>query len=186
MLFYIKKSLPLELSAIAILASLGLGGIEFFSIPVDLTFSIRIAVYGIVGAVIGAAWNGSVQLGYFIVKGKEYADALVESIAKYFKEAPWYLIVLGGATACAEEVFFRGFIQGQWGIWAATFAFGLAHWGKRDIRIVSIWAFPQGMLLGLVYAISGNLCVSMIAHGLFDIGGFTYFRWFMRGRGEAT
>jgi len=184
MLFYVKKSLALELCVLMLLAALGAGGINALGVSVNLAFSPIVLAWGVAGAFASAAWNGSVQLGYLIFKGRGYTDALVESLAKYFVHAPWYVILIGGATAGAEEVFFRGFLQGQFGILLATFAFGVAHRGGRDIRVVSLWAFPQGLLLGLIYALSGNMWVSMLAHGFFDIGGFTYFRWFMRGRSE--
>jgi membrane protease YdiL (CAAX protease family) len=52
----------------------------------------------------------------------------------------------------------------------------LAHFGKRDIRVVSLWSIFQGFYLGLFFLWSKNLLVPMIAHGLFDFGGMIYFR----------
>jgi hypothetical protein len=92
---------------------------------------------------------------------------------------------LAGLTACTEEIFFRGFLQQKFGLIAASLLFMLAHFGKRDIRVVSFWSVFQGIYLGLFFLWSGDLLVPMIAHGLFDIGGMIYFRTFM-ARIETT
>jgi membrane protease YdiL (CAAX protease family) len=60
--------------------------------------------------------------------------------------------------------------------------FGLAHFGKKDIRVVSYWSFIHGLLFGLSYQLTQNLAVPVIAHGLFDLGGVTYFQRLMRQR----
>ena len=127
-------------------------------------------------------WTLAVQTGYAIAKGSAYSRKLTESLAKHYAGASPLQIMIGGLGAAAgEELFFRGFIHGQWGIWAGTLAFGLAHFGGKDIRTVSWWAFPQGFWFGAAYAWTGNLAVPMLAHGLFDIGGMIYFRLLMSG-----
>ncbi len=89
-------------------------------------------------------------------------------------------IIFGGIiAACGEELFFRGFVQQRFGIIAASLLFMLAHFGGKEIRIVSLWSIFQALYLGLFFAWSRNLMVPMIAHGLFDIGGMIYFREFM-------
>jgi len=88
-------------------------------------------------------------------------------------------VLAGFTAACGEEVFFRGFLQQTLGLLAASLLFMLAHFGKKDIRVVSLWSIFQGLYLGLFFAWSKNLAVPMIAHGLFDLGGMIYFRSFM-------
>ncbi len=187
MLFYVKKIWWLELAVTALLGSIGYWGIRRFSISIDWTANVRTLALGIGGFVGLSIWNLGVQTGYRIFKGKDYAEELTGSLAKEFARATPAQIVLGGLTAAlGEEIFFRGFIQCAWGILAGTALFGLAHWGKKDIRVVSLWSFAQGFLLGLLFWGSGRLLVPMIAHGLFDISGFAYFRIFMARRERSA
>jgi uncharacterized protein len=96
-------------------------------------------------------------------------------------------IILGGVTAAfGEELFFRGFLQQSLGLVPASLLFMLAHFGKKDIRVVSLWSIFQALYLGLFFAWSGNLLVPMIAHGLFDLGGMIYFRSFMAHLERST
>ena len=121
------------------------------------------------------------QRSYAIIKGDEYAKNLTESLAKHYSGGSIVQALAGGITAAlGEELFFRGFIQGEWGIIAGSIVFGLAHLGKKDIRIVSYWSFIHGLLFGLAYYVTGNLFVPMMAHGLFDLGGVVYFQRMMR------
>jgi membrane protease YdiL (CAAX protease family) len=114
------------------------------------------------------------------LKGKAYAQRLTGSLAKEYAQTGALQIILGGLTAaCGEEIFFRGFVQQAWGLIPASLLFMLAHFGKRDIRVVSLWSIFQGFYLGLFFLWSKNLLVPMIAHGLFDFGGMIYFRNFM-------
>lgn len=87
-----------------------------------------------------------------------------------------------GYSRIGEELFFRGLIQGKWGVLAGAIAFGLGHIGKKEIRVISYWSFAHGFWLGLFYYYSGDLSVPMIAHGLFDLGGILYFRLIMEGK----
>lgn len=182
MLFYIKKHPALELLTTLVLAGLGAWGIRRTGLVVRLDATFEAALFGIGGFLFLTIWNLGVQTGYRLAKGPATAEALTTSLAKEFADASVIQILLGGVAAAAEEVFFRGFLQGAWGLAAGTIAFGLAHIGRRDIRVVSYWSFAQGFWLGALYLVTENLLVPMIAHGLFDIGGFAYFRIFMKRR----
>src|SRR5439155_12013183 len=78
------------------------------------------------------------------------------------------------AKSCFSEVLSRA--NGvSWG----SVTFGLAHFGKKDIRVVSSWSFIHGFLFGLSYHFTRNLAVPVVAHGLFDLGGVVYFQRLM-------
>jgi membrane protease YdiL (CAAX protease family) len=186
MLFYIKKFLGLEIAVTLLLAGLGYWGIRWRSLPLELTPSSRVIILGCAGACWLTLWTLLVQHGYAVLRGKAYAQALTGSLAKEYAHAGVAQIILGGLTAaCGEEIFFRGFVQQAWGLIPASLLFMLAHFGKRDIRVVSLWSIFQGFYLGLFFLWSHNLLVPMIAHGLFDFGGMIYFRNFM-SRSEKT
>ena len=180
MLFYIKRYLSLEIAITLLLGGLGYWGIRSMGLPLDLRPTPQAVMFGIAGFVWLALWTGLVQQGYALFKGRIYAQNLTSALAKEFAHAGPAQIILGGLTAaCGEEIFFRGFLQQKFGLLSASLLFMVAHFGKKDIRIISMWSVFQGLYLGLFFAWSRSLLVPMIAHGLFDIGGMIYFRGFI-------
>jgi membrane protease YdiL (CAAX protease family) len=177
MLFYVKKSLWLDLSVTILLGSLGYLGMQFFSLPFAFSLSVQSCAQGCVGFLLIMAWTFLVQKGYAIAKGRAYAETLTDALAKEYSGTSLFHAIAGGLTAAfGEELFFRGLIQGGGGLLAGSVAFGLAHVGKKDIRVVSYWSYIHGLLFGLTYHYTGNLAVPVIAHGLFDLGGVIYFQ----------
>jgi len=74
------------------------------------------------------SWTFLVQKSCAIAKGHEYAENLTDALAKEYLGTSFFHAVFGGLTAAlGEELFFRGFIQAQWGLIAGSVAFGLAH-----------------------------------------------------------
>jgi membrane protease YdiL (CAAX protease family) len=67
----------------------------------------------------------------------------------------------------AEELFFRGAVQGTLGWTAATVLFGLLHGGPgRAFRLWSLFALLAGGLFGGVMAWRGNLLGPVVGHFL--------------------
>ena len=187
MLFYIKRYLSLEIVVTLLLGGLGYWGIRRNSFPLNLTPSAQAIALGLAGSLWLALWTRLVQYGYTVAKGKAYSEQLTASLAREYANARPIQILLGGLTAaCGEEIFFRGFVQQAFGLVAASLLFMLAHFGKKEIRTVSLWSIFQGLYLGLFFAWSKNLLVPMIAHGLFDMGGLIYFRGFMAQREKSA
>jgi len=180
MLFYVKRYLSLEILVTLLLGGLGYWGIRRHGLPLELTLTWQVIGMGVAGSAWLTLWTFLVQYGYALVKGKSYARGLTAALAKEYANAGPAQIILGGLTAaCGEEIFFRGFLQQLLGIIPASLLFMLAHFGKKDIRVISLWSVFQALYLGLFFAWSKNLLVPMIAHGLFDLGGMIYFRGFM-------
>jgi membrane protease YdiL (CAAX protease family) len=185
MLFYVKKYLWLDLAVTLLLGGIGYWGIWHFSLPFNIALNQLTLLQGFVSFLLIAAWTFAVQKGYALLKGDEYAQNLTEALAKEYLGTSILHALLGALTAAlGEELFFRGFIQGKWGLVAGSVTFGLAHFGKKDIRVVSYWSFIHGLLFGLSYEVTGNLFVPIIAHGLFDFGGVVYFQGLMREQPE--
>lgn len=180
MLFYIKKYLSLEILITLLLGGSGYWEITLHRYPLELKPDRHAIFFGLAGFIWLALWTLLVQHGYTVFKGNDYAQNLTAALAKQFVNVGPLQMVLGGVTAaCGEEVFFRGFLQPWLGLVPASLLFMAAHFGKREILVISSWSVFQGLYLGLFYAWTGNLLVPMIAHGLFDIGGMIYFRSFM-------
>ena len=180
MLFYIKRHLRLEITVTILLAGIGLWAMNALNLPVHLRPSPFDVLLGVVGAAWLGVWTLLVQYGYRVFKGSAFSNQLTASLAKEYVNPSPAQILLGGVTAaCGEEIFFRGFLQQWLGFMVASILFMVAHFGRKDIRVVSYWSIFQGLYLGLFFAYSKNLIVPMIAHGLFDMGGMAYFRGFM-------
>jgi membrane protease YdiL (CAAX protease family) len=180
MLFYIKRHLWLEITVTILLASVGLSAMHALNLPVHLRPSPFDVLLGVGGAAWLGVWTLLVQYGFRVFKGSGFAEQLTASLAKEYANPSPAQILLGGVTAaCGEEIFFRGFLQQWLGLMVASLLFMVAHFGRKDIRVVSYWSIFQGLYLGLFFAYSKNLIVPMIAHGLFDMGGMVYFRGFM-------
>jgi membrane protease YdiL (CAAX protease family) len=187
MLFYIKRYLSLEIVVTLLLGGLGYWAIRQNGLPLNLRLSPQVIALGLAGSLWLTLWTLLVQYGYSVAKGKAYSEQLTASLAREYANVNPIQILFGGLTAaCGEEIFFRGFVQQAFGLVAASLLFMLAHFGKKEIRIVSLWSIFQGLYLGLFFAWSKNLLVPMIAHGLFDMGGMIYFRGFMAHREKTV
>jgi membrane protease YdiL (CAAX protease family) len=67
----------------------------------------------------------------------------------------------------AEELFFRGAVQGTLGVVAATILFGLLHSGPgRELRLWTLFALLAGGVLGLLMQWRGNLLGPVAGHFL--------------------
>lgn len=67
----------------------------------------------------------------------------------------------------AEELFFRGAVQGTLGLVGATILFGLLHSGPgKELRLWTLFALLAGGVLGLLMAWRGNLLGPVAGHFL--------------------
>lgn len=65
----------------------------------------------------------------------------------------------------AEELFFRGAVQGSWGFVWATLLFALMHTGPdRAFRLWTLFALLAGALFGGLMLWRGNLLAPVTAH----------------------
>lgn len=67
----------------------------------------------------------------------------------------------------AEELFFRGAVQGTLGVVGATILFGLLHSGPgKELRLWTLFALLAGGVLGLLMVWRGNLLGPVAGHFL--------------------
>ena len=83
------------------------------------------------------------------------------------------VIVLAVCSAISEEVFFRGVLQREVGIVAASTIFGLLH--PLGIAYV-VWAGTVGAGLGALYIATGSLAAPAAAHGVYNLLALVYLR----------
>ena len=74
-------------------------------------------------------------------------------------------LLLALASGTAEEAFFRGALQPQVGLLAASALFALAHFvPRRELLPWSAFSLAAGFLLGALYELTGNLVAPIAAH----------------------
>jgi len=73
-------------------------------------------------------------------------------------------------SALGEEFFFRGLIQGKFGFWVASLAFGLLHVGPtRRFLPWTLFATAIGFFLGWLYIWRQDLLTPVVTHFLVNL-----------------
>ena len=83
------------------------------------------------------------------------------------------VLVLALCSAISEEVLFRGVLQREVGIVAASAVFGLLH--PLGIAYV-LWAATAGAGLGALFVLTGSLAAPVAAHGVYNLLALVYLR----------
>ena len=83
------------------------------------------------------------------------------------------VLVLALCSALSEEIFFRGVLQREVGIVAASAVFGLLH--PLGMAYV-VWAASVGAGLGALYVATGSLLAPAAAHGVYNLLALVYLR----------
>lgn len=78
---------------------------------------------------------------------------------------PTDAVALALISGFAEELFFRGAVQGSWGIVPATVIFALLHTGPgRPFLLWTVFALVAGAVFGGLAIVRGNLLAPIAAH----------------------
>lgn len=98
---------------------------------------------------------------------------------------PSEVVGLALLSGFAEELFFRGAVQGSWGWLAATALFALLHTGPGPVfRLWTLFAAIAGLVLAGLMIWRGNLLAPVVAHGL--LNGINLARLAKSGKGETS
>ena len=99
-----------------------------------------------------------------------------EDVSPLFKHLDLVaVVVIAMISGVAEEIFFRGVLQPQIGIWVSNLVFGLAHIWKKTAILYGVYAAVIGLLFGSMYAMSGSLWVPMLAHIVNNFVAILYY-----------
>ena len=75
------------------------------------------------------------------------------------------IFIISLFSAVGEEFFFRGIVQGELGLVAASLLFGLMHVGpKRHYLLWTAFAIVIGFLLGSLYIYTDNILAPTLTH----------------------
>lgn len=113
------------------------------------------------GLLLLSAWWGAERT---LPLAKELEARLADALGPITPSEAVGLALLSGF---AEELFFRGAVQGTLGWGAATVLFGLLHSGPgKAFRLWTLFAFVAGALFGGIMVWRGNLLGPVVGHFL--------------------
>lgn len=150
--------------------------------------------YGLI-AVVAAAWNGlrgrgfvlfgdsleasllfgvaaalaTVSLGLLAYRLFPVFERLAEELAPTLVDGASRsgLVLVSVFSGVGEETLFRGVLQEEFGLVAASVIFGVVHVGPdRRYLIWTAWAVLAGFLFGFLYEWTGGLLAPILAHVL--------------------
>lgn len=111
------------------------------------------------GLLLLGAWTGAERL---FPMARELDRLLLEALGRLEMADVIGLAVLSGF---AEELFFRGAVQGAFGWLPATLAFAILHSGPgRAFRLWTLFAAVAGLLFAGLMQWRGNLLAPMVGH----------------------
>lgn len=87
------------------------------------------------------------------------------------------LVVLGIASALAEELLFRGMLLTVTGLAVSSLAFGLLHQTRGRARWVwAGWATLMGLSFGAIFLVTGSLLGAIVAHAAINVRNLRFLR----------
>ncbi len=118
----------------------------------------------LLGALTAVVTVSSGLLAYRLVPlVRRLSDELAPLLVDGADRASLVLVAL--FSGVGEEVFFRGAVQQEFGLVAASLLFGLAHVGPdRRYLLWTAWAVAAGFVFGSLFEITGGLLAPILAH----------------------
>jgi uncharacterized protein len=150
-------------------------------------FDLRLAGDSVAGSILlGSltAWV-TVSLGllaYRLVPAlREIADELAPRLIDGADRGGLLLISI--FSGVGEETFFRGAVQHEFGLVAASLLFGIVHVGPdRRYLAWTAWAVLAGFLFGTLYEVSGGLLAPILAHAAHNAATLLLWKRSRKGR----
>jgi uncharacterized protein len=146
-----------------------LGGRNVFALGDSVPFGL------LVGVIVA---SGTVTLGIFVYRLSPALRRLSDELAPHLVDrARWRdLVLVSIFSGVGEEALFRGALQPEIGLVAASLLFGVLHVGPdRRYLVWTLWAVGAGFLFGFLYAWTGGILAPVTAHALHNAA--TLFLW---------
>jgi uncharacterized protein len=129
---------------------------------------------------------GTVSLGLLVYRVVPVLRRLADELAPLLVDGAdrTNLVLVSVFSGVAEEIFFRGAVQPEFGLVVASLAFGVLHVGPdRRYLVWTVWAVLAGFLYGLLFAWTGGLLAPIVAHVLHNAATFLLWKRSRRGAG---
>lgn len=172
MLFYAKRSVRVQLLSLATLAAGAcLIAAQRGGLP-PIRFNPDTALL-LIAAILGAALLDAAVLAlHFLTTGRGFVGQIRDTLDEILGGlSPAGVIGAGLIAGIGEELLFRGAIQPWLGLPAAVALFTIAHMGTRPLLRLAVWTAIEGLYLGVLLILTGNLLIPMIVHGVHDTIG---------------
>jgi len=157
-----------------------------FNTGVSLRDALRLdAIPALIGIAAGAVTAFSGFLSLFLA-GKSNTESKIHELRSivYAQIAPLFaqltlsdILLIAASTGFCEEIFFRGILQSQIGILAASILFGMIHCASLVMLPYAIWTFAAGIFLGYLYVWTGSLWAPICAHAVSNLIVILYFKY---------
>lgn len=143
----------------------------WLAVPEALGHALSIA-----GGVVVAAVT--IRLSRVFVRRWSWARALHNDLRTAIRDAgDVTLVVLGVASAVAEELFFRGLLVPALGLAFSSIAFGALHQLRgRAGWAWAGWAAVMGFLFGTLFLATGSLLGPIVAHAAINVANLRFIR----------
>ena len=124
-------------------------------------------------------------LNFFVLCGAPDVAA-IRSVRRLYVEAlkplfgglgPVGIVTISLAAGLGEELFFRGVLQPELGLVAASVIFGTLHTGGPGTLAFGCWVAVMGAVLGALAVWTGGLVAPIVAHAVYDAAAMSYIRW---------
>ena len=97
------------------------------------------------------------------------------------------ILILAALSGVGEEALFRGALQPEIGIVAASLLFGALHVGPdRRYLLWTLWAVGAGFLFGALYEWTGGILAPVVAHALHNAATLLLWRYSRKAGGAVV
>ncbi|MFW6124910.1 MAG: type II CAAX prenyl endopeptidase Rce1 family protein [Pirellulales bacterium] len=175
MLFLAKKRVIPAVVLLAVFAVVGLVVRRWLPSPTPIAPDGTALGLGVFAAAVMLALDGLLHMLGVRWGGAPYARRLA-NLYETFRGQTYAAAFAGALLAAGEEWIFRGLDDRAVPLALAALVFGLCHYLPRAGWLFAVWAVWEGVVLASVVGMTGNLAVSMTAHGVHDLAGFLWFR----------
>ena len=148
-------------------------------------FGYSAAASALLGALAAVA---TVSLGLLAYRLLPVLRQLAEELAPRLVDGAKVgsLVLVSVFSGVGEETFFRGAVQQEFGLVAASLVFGLVHVGPdRRYLVWTAWAIMAGFLFGALYKVTGGLLAPIFAHSAHNVATLLLWRRSRKSRGGA-
>jgi len=185
MLFSIKNRLIPTLLLSAGFAAISFWLRQAFNLSWNLNYTMNVLQASAVGLAVIVVMNAGLHKIFEVIWGGDYL-AQCRLLLAHFQSQRTIHFVAGGFLAATEEMIFRGILleslMSKMGVGSreaiilSALAFGIAHViPDRRLAPFALWAVFEGILLGILYALTRSLSVVMLAHFVNDTCGYALF-----------
>jgi membrane protease YdiL (CAAX protease family) len=89
---------------------------------------------------------------------------------------PRHIVCIAVVVGLSEELFFRGSVQGEFGVMSAALLFGLFHVRRREAFAFGLWAVLMGLAFSWLEIVTSGLTAPIVAHATYDAAALFYTR----------